>query len=35
MACMSGIFIMVNFSNAKRFNVHIPYFKLNAPHILN
>ncbi len=35
MACMSGSFIMVNFSNAKKFNVLVPSFKLNAPHILN
>ena len=35
MAVMSGIFTMINFSTAQRFNVHIPYFKLNAPHILN
>ena len=34
-ACMSGTFIMVNFSNAKKFNVLVPSFKLNAPHILN
>ena len=32
---MSGTFIMINFSNAKKFNVEVPYFKLNVPYILN
>ncbi len=35
MAIMSGTFIMINFSTAKKFNVLVPCFKLNAPHILN
>ena len=26
---------MINFSNAKKFNVEVPYFKLNVPYILN
>ncbi len=32
---MSGTFIMINFSNAKKFNVEVPCFKLNVPYILN
>ena len=32
---MTGTFIMINFSNAKKFNVEVPYFKLNVPYILN
>jgi len=32
---MSGTYIMINFSNTKKFSVDIPTFKLNVPHILN
>ena len=32
---MSGTFIMINFSNANKFKVEVPYFKLNVPYILN
>ncbi len=32
---MSGIYIMINFSTTKKFNVDIPSFKLNVPYILN
>ncbi len=32
---MSGTFTMINFSNAQKFNVEIPTFKLNVPYILN
>ena len=35
MGSMSGTYIMVNFSNAQKFNVEVPLFKLNAPYILN
>lgn len=32
---MSGTFIMINFTTAKKFNVDVPSFKLNVPYILN
>ena len=35
MGSMSGTFIMINFSTAKKFNVQVPFFKLNVPYILN
>ena len=35
MGSMSGTFIMINFSNANKFNVEVPHFKLNVPYILN
>ena len=35
MGSMSGTFIMINFSTAKKFNVEVPSFKLNVPYILN
>ena len=35
MGSMSGTFIMINFSTAKKFNVEVPNFKLNVPYILN
>ena len=35
MGSMSGSFIMINFSNANKFNVEVPHFKLNVPYILN
>ena len=35
MGFMSGTFIMINFSNANKFKVEVPHFKLNVPYILN
>ncbi len=35
MGSMSGTFIMINFTTARKFNVEIPYFKLNVPYVLN
>ena len=35
MGSMSGTFIMINFSNANKFKVEVPHFKLNVPYILN
>ena len=35
MGSMSGTFIMINFSTAKKFNVQVPFFILNVPYILN
>ena len=35
MGSMSGTFIMINFSNANKFKVEVPQFKLNVPYILN
>ena len=35
MGSMSGTFIMINFTTAKKFNVEVPCFKLNVPYILN
>jgi ApaG protein len=35
MGSMSGTFIMMNFTTAKKFNVEVPCFKLNVPYILN
>src|SRR6056300_1390742 len=32
---MTGTYIMINFSTAKKFNVDVPSFKLSVPHILN
>ena len=32
---MSGTYIMINFSSARKFQVDIPNFKLSVPHILN
>ena len=32
---MSGTYIMINFSTAKKFNVDVPSFKLSVPYILN
>ncbi|MEK9613717.1 MAG: Co2+/Mg2+ efflux protein ApaG [Flavobacteriaceae bacterium] len=35
MGSMSGTYIMINFSTAKKFNVEVPSFKLSVPHVLN
>ena len=35
MGSMSGTFIMINFTTARKFNIEIPYFKLNVPYVLN
>lgn len=32
---MTGTYIMINFSTAKKFNVDVPSFKLSVPYILN
>lgn len=32
---MTGTYIMINFSSAKKFNVDVPSFKLSVPYILN
>ena len=32
---ITGNYIMINLSSAKKFNVDIPSFKLSVPHILN
>lgn len=35
MGSMSGTYIMINFTTAKKFNVEVPSFKLSVPHVLN
>ena len=35
LGCMSGTYIMINFTTAKKFNVDVPNFKLSVPYILN
>lgn len=35
LGCMSGTYIMINFTTAKKFNVDVPNFKLIVPYILN
>jgi len=32
---MSGTYIMINFTTAKKFNVEVPNFRLSVPYILN
>ena len=32
---MTGTYIMINFSTAKKFNVDVPNFKLSVPYLLN
>ena len=32
---MTGTYIMINFSTARKFNVDVPSFKLSVPYILN
>tara|TARA_A100001011_G_scaffold314869_1_gene333199 strand:- start:17189 stop:17575 length:387 start_codon:yes stop_codon:yes gene_type:complete len=35
MGHMSGTFVMINFTTARKFNVEVPRFKLNVPYVLN
>tara|TARA_B100000989_G_scaffold297864_1_gene285028 strand:+ start:3215 stop:3601 length:387 start_codon:yes stop_codon:yes gene_type:complete len=32
---MTGTYIMINFSTARKFNVDVPSFKLSVPYLLN
>jgi ApaG protein len=35
LGAMKGAYIMIDFSNTKKFNAEIPTFKLSAPFVLN